>query len=63
MGRTPGDLIAVFDGDPEHVGALASLRVESVTPLTLFGRVESAVSPPRGGPTGAGPSAPIRAAG
>ncbi len=47
VGRTTHDLITVFDGDESHIGALVNVRVESASPLTLFGRVESVVSPPR----------------
>jgi tRNA-2-methylthio-N6-dimethylallyladenosine synthase len=47
VGRTPQDLIAVFDGEPEHVGALVRVRVASVSPLTLFGTIESVLSPAR----------------
>lgn len=58
VGRTPQGLIAVFDADPAHIGALVNLRVESVSPLTLFGRIESVLSPsrptpPRGSKPGA----------
>ena len=47
VGRTPHDLIAVFDGDATHIGALVNVRIESASPLTLFGHIESVVSPPR----------------
>ena len=47
VGRTPSDLIMVFDGDPEHIGALVNVYVESVSSLTLFGRIKSVVSPAR----------------
>lgn len=47
VGRTPGDQIVVFDGDESQIGAIVSARVESVTPLTLFGRLERVISPPR----------------
>ena len=46
-GRTPHDLIAVFDGPPECIGALVNVRVQSVSPLTLFGEIEAVVSPAR----------------
>jgi len=46
-GRTPHDLITVFDGDDRLIGSVVRVRVESVSPLTLFGRVEAVVSPPR----------------
>ncbi len=47
VGRTPGDLIAVFDGAAEQIGSLARVRVERVTPLTLFCTLEQVVSPAR----------------
>ncbi len=47
VGRTPTDQIVVFDGPPEHVGALVRVRIEAVSPLTLFGRLEAVDAPPR----------------
>lgn len=47
VGRTPGDLIVVFDAPPAYVGALVTVHVERVTPLTLFGRVTGVDSPSR----------------
>ena len=47
VGRTPGDLITVFDGDESHIGALVRVRVEDASPLTLFGRIEAILSPSR----------------
>ena len=47
VGRTPHDLITVFDGTAELIGALVRVRVESASALTLFGRVEGVVSPAR----------------
>jgi tRNA-2-methylthio-N6-dimethylallyladenosine synthase len=47
VGRTPHDLIAVFDGGPEYVGSIVNVAVESVSALTLFGRIVEVVSPPR----------------
>ncbi len=47
VGRTPHDLIAVFDGDESHVGALVNVQVEAATALTLSGRIESIASPRR----------------
>ncbi|MFO0838878.1 MAG: tRNA (N6-isopentenyl adenosine(37)-C2)-methylthiotransferase MiaB [Phycisphaerae bacterium] len=47
VGRTPGDLIVVFDGDAAQIGALAQVRIERASPLTLFGTLESIASPPR----------------
>lgn len=49
VGRTPHDMIVVFDGDAGHIGALVRVRVESVSPLTLFGSIENVVSPARVG--------------
>jgi tRNA-2-methylthio-N6-dimethylallyladenosine synthase len=45
VGRTPHDLITVFDGEPEHIGALVRVRIASVSPLTLFGTIQSVLSP------------------
>ncbi len=43
-GRTDGDLIVVFDGEPSLIGSIVQVRVERSAPLTLFGRlVEQAV--------------------
>lgn len=47
VGRTPGDLIVVFNAPPAYVGAIAEVHVERATSLTLYGRVTSVVSPPR----------------
>ncbi len=47
LGRTPTDQIVVFEGDAEHIGALVNVRIEAASALTLFGRLESVVSPPR----------------
>lgn len=47
VGRTPGDLIIVFDGDASMIGALANVQIEHASALTLFGRVSGIVSPPR----------------
>ncbi len=46
VGRTPHDLITVFYGQPEHIGAIVKVRVESASALTLHGRLESVLSPP-----------------
>jgi len=46
-GRTPHDMIVVFDGDSSHIGALVNVRVDSVSPLTLLGQLTSVVSPRR----------------
>lgn len=47
VGRTTGDLIAVFDGSPDLIGALARVRVRSVTPLTLHCELVEVTSPAR----------------
>jgi tRNA-2-methylthio-N6-dimethylallyladenosine synthase len=39
VGRTDGDLIVVFDGDPRLVGTIVEVRIERSMPLTLFGRL------------------------
>jgi hypothetical protein len=49
VGRTPGDLMAVFDASLELAGAIVNVRVEDASPHTLFGRVTQVVSPPRTG--------------
>ena len=48
IGRTPGDLIVVFDAPTAAIGSLVRVYVERVTPLTMFGRVTAIVSPARG---------------
>ncbi|MBN2446378.1 MAG: tRNA (N6-isopentenyl adenosine(37)-C2)-methylthiotransferase MiaB [Phycisphaerae bacterium] len=45
IGRTPQDIITVFPGDAAHVGALVAVRVTDASALTLFGEIESVVSP------------------
>lgn len=47
VGRTPHDMITVFDGRPEHIGSLAKIRVTDASPLTLFGEIEEISSPRR----------------
>ncbi len=47
IGRTPHDVIAVFDGAAEHIGALVNVTIEDASPLTLFGRIASVASPAR----------------
>lgn len=47
VGRTPGDLIVVFDAPPAYIGSLVSVFIERATPLTLFGRATGVDSPPR----------------
>ncbi len=49
-GRTPHDLITVFDGEPAHIGTIVNVRIESVSPLTLFGTIAGIASPARGIP-------------
>ncbi|MEM1446063.1 MAG: MiaB/RimO family radical SAM methylthiotransferase [Planctomycetota bacterium] len=36
-GRTGGDLIVMFDGDPAMIGQMATVKIDSAAPLTLFG--------------------------
>ena len=43
-GRTGGDLIVMFDGDPALIGELVEVKIETSTPLTLFGQAVSAVA-------------------
>jgi tRNA-2-methylthio-N6-dimethylallyladenosine synthase len=38
-GRTMGDLIVMFDGDPSLIGRIVRVRIEDAQPLTLFGRL------------------------
>ena len=38
-GRTGGDLIVMFDGDPERIGSIVNVQIERSAPLTLFGRL------------------------
>ena len=47
VGRTPGDLMAIFDAPPDHVGAIVRVRVEDASAQTLFGRAAGIVSPRR----------------
>ena len=39
VGRTDGDLIVIFDGDPLLVGSIVKVQVERSAPLILFGRL------------------------
>jgi len=39
IGRTSGDLIVVFNGPESLAGKFAEVKIESVSPLTLFGRL------------------------
>jgi tRNA-2-methylthio-N6-dimethylallyladenosine synthase len=47
VGRTPHDMITVFDGRAEVIGSLARIRVTDASSLTLFGEIESIASPQR----------------
>lgn len=47
VGRTPGDLIVVFDGDATLIGSLARVQVDRATALTLIGHVTSTETRPR----------------
>ncbi|NLG42552.1 MAG: MiaB/RimO family radical SAM methylthiotransferase [Phycisphaerae bacterium] len=47
VGRTPTDQIVVFEGDPELIGGLVSVRIEAASALTLFGSVQAVVSAAR----------------
>lgn len=47
VGRTPHDMIVVFDAPPRYIGGIVNIHVESATAHTLFGRVMEVVSPPR----------------
>jgi len=37
VGRSRGDRIVVFEGDPEHIGRLRTVRITAATALTLHG--------------------------
>ncbi len=50
VGRTPHDLIAVFDAPAETIGGLVRVHVESASAHSLFGRVTSLVSPSKAMP-------------
>jgi len=41
-GRTDGDLIVVFDGDPALIGSIVEVSIDRAAPLTLFGRLAAA---------------------
>ncbi len=47
VGRSPGDVIVVFDGSAELIGSLVRVRVEAATPQTWLARFEAQLSPPR----------------
>ncbi len=38
-GRTPGDLIVIFDGDESLVGAIVPVTIRTAKPLALFGEL------------------------
>lgn len=44
VGRTDGDLIVCFNGEESMIGSIVDVAIERSTPLTLFGRVESAAA-------------------
>lgn len=39
VGRTGGDIIVVFDGDPSLIGSMAEIKINQAAPLTLFGEL------------------------
>jgi tRNA-2-methylthio-N6-dimethylallyladenosine synthase len=39
VGRTGGDIIVVFDGDPSLIGRVVDVKVHRASPLTLFGEL------------------------
>lgn len=45
-GRTDGDLIVMVDGAPSLIGAIVEVNIDQAAPLTLFGHLASASSPP-----------------
>ena len=47
VGRTPQDMIALFDAPPTYIGSIVRLQIEQVSPYSLFGRIVELVSPPR----------------
>jgi len=47
VGRTPQDMIAVFDAPAAYIGALVRVHVERASSHTLFGRVTELLSRPR----------------
>jgi hypothetical protein len=40
VGRTPGDLIVVLDGESSLIGSLTRVRIQRATSLTMFGQFE-----------------------
>ena len=47
VGRTPGDLMTIFDGPPDLTGAIVRVAIEDASAQTLFARLVDVVSPPR----------------
>lgn len=43
-GRTPHDVITVFNADEDLIGSIARVKVVDASPLTLFGELESITS-------------------
>jgi tRNA-2-methylthio-N6-dimethylallyladenosine synthase len=43
-GRTRGNKIVVFEGDPDHIGSLLKIRITRSTGFTLFGGRSSGVA-------------------
>ena len=39
VGRTGGDIIVVFDGDPSLIGSVTDIKIINAAPLTLFGEL------------------------
>ena len=47
VGRTPGDIMALFDASPDLMGAIVKIRVDRASPHSLFGEVTEVISPSR----------------
>ena len=47
VGRTPQDMIALFDAPPAYIGSIVHVHIEQASPYSLFGRIVEVVSPPR----------------
>ena len=41
-GRTGGDLIVMFDGEPGQIGSIVDVQIEQAAPLALFGQLAGA---------------------
>ncbi len=39
VGRTGGDIIVIFDGDPALIGQIIDIKIRTASPLTLFGEL------------------------